>query len=78
MDIHKNARLSFRSRPQSKESSQICDRAGGHAEGGCSPFRVSAKTAAKWTKAVPPRRSRWFEGSQFATATQSTSFARTT
>lgn len=36
MDIHKNARLSFRSRPQSKESSQICDRAGGHAEGGCS------------------------------------------
>lgn len=41
-------------------------------------FRVSAKTAAKWTKAVPPRRSRWFEGSQFATATQSTSFARTT
>jgi len=57
MDIHKNARLSFRSR---ESLARFCDRAGGPTrKAAAAAFRVSAKTAAKWIVRFPRRWPRW-------------------
>jgi len=56
MDIHKNARLSFRSR---ESLSQVCDRAGGHAEGGCSRLPRQRQDGRQVDCPVPRRWPRW-------------------
>ena len=45
MDIHKNARLSFRSR---EDLARFVVEQGGTRKAAAAAFRVSAKTAAKW------------------------------
>ena len=53
MDIHKNARLSFRSR---EALARFVVEQGATRKAAAAAFRVGAKTAAKWVVALPGQR----------------------